>query len=281
MRGTLLNSIVAGVLLLGGIVQGKPVSAQLGLGEGRSWKGQIVSRDGDWIEFSTGTSAKPIRIGISTIKELNFKVNVDTKKISALMADMDYDGAISSLEKSLAPFAEYRDIPSNVMRYNTILMELYYRNKQYDLLLEISRAVGSNDSHPAMQSNARVYTALALISSGKKDEALALRINFGWDKASTRDTSAGELYARAKLNLLSGELVKAQEDAAKVVAFHSQDTDWIQPSELLCAEIYAEMGMFDSAEEVCRQIMILYKNSPEAEEAGQLKERISGMRAGQ
>ena len=106
-------------------------------------------------------------------------------------------------------------------------------------------------------------------------------VKYGWDEPSTSGTAAGELYIRAKLNRLSGEKVKALEEAAKVVAFHSQDPDWIQPAELLCAELYTEMGMYDSAEEVCRHIMILYKNTPQAEEAGQLMARIGGIRAGQ
>ena len=281
MKGTRLYSIIAVCLLLGGVVQAKPLSVQLVLGEGRQWKGQILSRDGEWIEYSTGTSAKPIRIAVSTIKELTFKVKIDAKKISSMVNSKNDAGAIASLEKSLAPFAEYRDIPSNLGRYNSILMELYYRNGQFDQSLEISRALGRIDGEPAMQSNARVYTALALISSGKEEEAKSLLVKFEWDKPATSDTVAGELYIRAKLNQLSGDKAKALEEAAKVVAFHSQDPDWIEPAELLCAELYTEIGMYDSAEEVCRQIMILYKNTPQAEEAGQLLARIGGLRANQ
>lgn len=281
MNRTLFYLMIACLLLLGGRVQGAPVPAQLMMGQGRSWQGRIVSRDGDWIEFSTGASAKTTRIGVSTIKQLNFKVNIDTKKLSAMMSEMDYAGAIASLEKSLAPFSEYSDLPSNLVRYNAILMELYYRNGQYDKSMALSRMMSRSDSDPAMQSKARVYTTLALISSGQEDEAKSLLVEFGWDQPSTRETAADELYIRAKLNLLSGQYIQALEDAAKVVAFHSQDQDWIQPAELLCAEIYTELDMLDSADEVCRQIMILYKNTPEAEEAAKLQERINALRAGQ
>ena len=75
--------------------------------------------------------------------------------------------------------------------------------------------------------------------------------------------------------------LKAAETVARIIAFHSQDPDWIQPAELLCAEIYIQLGMYDSAEEVCRQIMVLYKNSPEFDQAKQLAVKIEKLRAEQ
>ena len=86
--------------------------------------------------------------------------------------------------------------------------------------------------------------------------------------------------------VLKKEYSDAIELVAKVVAFHSQDPDWMQPAEMLCAEIYTELGasnpdMYDSAEEVCRQILMLYPNTPEFDKAKQLSIRIEKLRAEQ
>ncbi len=281
MNKAILNLTVAGVLLMGGFADAKTLSAELIMGNGRSWKGQLVSRDGDWVEFSTGTAAKPIRIGAGTIKELNFVVKIDAEKISEMMDNREFVRVIDSLSRTIDPFAEYSDIPSNLTKYNSLLMELYYRTKQYDKSLAISSKIVGDDRNPSLQSKARIYQTLALIDSGNSDEAKTLLSEYGWDQDVSADAAPEELYIKAKLLVLNGEYSKAMESVAKVIAFNSQDPDWIQPAEMLCAEIYTELGLYDSAEEVCRQILILYKNTPEFDKAKQLRIKIEKLRAEQ
>lgn len=281
MNKPIFNSTIAGILLMGSLVHAAPLPAELVMGKDRSWKGKIIRRDGDWIEFSSKASAKPIRIGVSTVKELNFEVKINADLISELVANREFDRVIDSLTRTLKPFAEYSDIPSNLTRYKAVLMELYYLTEQYDKSLEISGEIVEDDRNPTLQTKARVYRTLALIDSGKSDEAKALLSTYGWDKESSADAAPEELYIKAKLMMLNGEYRKAMGVAAKVIVFHSQDPDWIQPAELLCAEIYTELGMYDSADEVCRQILILYENTPEFDQAKQLKVRIEKLRADQ
>ncbi|MEN8254236.1 MAG: hypothetical protein ABFR33_02090 [Verrucomicrobiota bacterium] len=279
MNKAILNSAIAGILLVGGVAQAKPLPAELVMGNGRSWKGQVVSRDGDWIEFSTGTAAAPIRIGAGTIKELRFEVEVNAEKISEMMENREFERIIDSLSRTLDPFSEYGDIPSNLTKYNSLLMELYYQTKQYGESLAISSKIAGDDRNPILQAKARVYRALALIDSGKSDEAKSLLAEYGWDQESTADTVPEELYIKAKLMAMNGEYSKAMESVAKVIVFHGHDPDWLQPAEMLCAEVYAELGLYDSAEEVCRQILILYKNTPEFDKAKQLRVKIEKLRA--
>ena len=281
MNKTILNSTIAGVILMGSLVHAAPLPAELVMGKDRSWKGKIIRRDGDWIEFTSGTSTKPIRIGVSTIKELNFEVKINTDQIAVLVENREFERVIAALTKTLKPFDEYDDIPSNLTPYTAVLMEIYYLTKQYDKSLEISGKIAEDDRNPALQTKARVYRTLAMIDSGKSDEAKALLSTYGWDKETSGDAPPEELYIKAKLMMLNGEYRKAMEVAAKVIVFHSQDPDWIQPAEMLCAEIYTELGMYDSADEVCRQILVLYENTPEFDQAKQLKVRIEKLRADQ
>ena len=53
----------------------------------------------------------------------------------------------------------------------------------------------------------------------------------------------------------------------------------MQPSEMLCAEIYTDLGLYDSGEEVCREIELLYRNSPEFDKAVGLRIKIEELRA--
>ena len=67
---------------------------------------------------------------------------------------------------------------------------------------------------------------------------------------------------------------KAMELVSYIIAFNSQNTEWTQPSELLCAELYAELKMYDSAKEVINQISLLYPDSIENEKAQELAIKI-------
>lgn len=279
MNKTIFNSMVAGIILLGSVVHAKPLPADMVMGKGSTRKVKIIRRDGDWLEFTSGSSTKPVRIGINAVTELNFDVNISTDQIATLLERREFDRIIGALTRALQPFAEYSDIPNNLTKYEVVLMKLYYSTEKYDKSLEISGKVAEDDRDPALQREARVYRTLALIASGKMEEAKSMLSKYGWDKESSDDAPAEELYIKAKLLVLNGEYRQAMGVAAKVVAFHSQNLDWIQPAEMLCAEIYVKLGMYDSADEVCRQIMILYKSAPEFDQAQLLKVEIEKLRA--
>lgn len=283
MKKPVFNCILAGMLLCGGHSFAKALPAELIMGNGRSRKGKIVGRDGDWIEFDTGTSSRPMRIGASKITELKFKVAISTEKVSKMMKDREFDLVIEMVDEAIKPFSEYSDIPSNLTVYNALLMELLYRTGQYDRSLAISSKIALDDRNPKMQEKARLYQAMALIDAGRQTEAEALLSEYGWGQ---EESSPANLYISAKLMVLKKNYSEAIELVAKVVAFHSQDPDWMQPAEMLCAEIYTELGasnpdMYDSAEEVCREILLLYPNTPEFDKAKQLGIRIEKLRAEQ
>ncbi len=284
MNKAILGLVLAGVLLAEG-VSAASVKAELVMSGGRSWKGFIVGRDGDWIEFQTGNAPRPIRLGANTITELIFEVNLDEDRLMELKNNLEYQRVITALEKAVAPFAEFSDIPSNLTRYNALMMELNYLIGAYDKSLTISSKIAEDDRDPELQEKGRVFQALALIDAGRADEAAALLGKFGWDEEIATDEAAPEkLYIAAKLEVLKNDYSQAMEFVAKVIAFNSQNLQWMQPAELLCAEIYTEMGatnpiMLDSAEEVIRQISLLYKNTLEYDKAQELKVKIDAMRA--
>jgi|GEM_PF-3457726 len=279
MKKIFLMTVMAGTLFGVGTAEAVPLNAELIMPGGRSWKGQVVGRDGDWIEFSTG--AKPIRIGADTIEELVFEVNIDEDKLNEMNQNREYERIIGALEKTLEPYSIYGDIPSNLTSFNGLLMELQYKVGNYDKALELAKNIAADARDPELQDKSRVYQALSLIDAGRSDEADKLLVEFGWDTAQLEGASAEKLFITAKLMMIKEKYNDAMELAAKIVAFHSQNADWIQPAELLCAQLYTELGMFESAEEVIREISLLYKNTNEDDLAQKLKVRIEQLRAEQ
>ena len=126
-KGFLFFLIVA--MGLTSSIQAAPLNVELVMSGGRAWKGQLIKRDGDWIEFSTGVSARPIRLGASTIEQINYNVKLNLAQLLQLKEDREYDSLISNLNQVLAPFKDYQDIPSNLTRYRALLMELYFLTK--------------------------------------------------------------------------------------------------------------------------------------------------------
>lgn len=278
MKNSIFSFALAGVFILTAASEAASLQAELIMPGGRSWKGLVVGRDGDWIEFSTGAT-KPIRVGAGTIEELIFEVNVDQEKINEMYRSREYERIIASLDRMLEPFTGYDDIPSNLVKYNAILMELHYKTKNYDKTLEIAGKIAMDERDPVLQDQSRVYQALALIDAERPEDAEELLAKYGWNEELNDEAAPQKLYIAAKLMTLKKQYADAMELVAKVIAFNSQDPEWMQPAELLCAEIYTELGMYDSAEEVIRQISLLYKNTNEDDLAQQLKIRIEKLRA--
>ena len=277
-KGVLYFLIVA--MGLTGSIQAAPLNVELIMSGGRAWKGQLIKRDGDWVEFSTGVSARPIRLGASTIERINYNVKINLEQLLQLKEDREFNRLISNLNQMLAPFKSYQDIPSNLTRYRALLMELYFLTEEYDQALAYAtQLVSDGGDDVALVENAQTFQALSLIESGRSDEAEVLMDQLGWLGELREDSNPKQLYLGAKLMSVKEKYNQAMELIAYVIAFNSQDTEWMQPAELLCAEIYMELGMLDSAEEVIRQISLLYPNTAEYDTSLILKEKLVELRA--
>ena len=259
---------------------GAPLNAELVMSGGRAWKGQLLKRDGDWVEFRSGVSARPIRLGASTIEKVNFDIKLDIDRLLKLREDRKFDILISNLKKTLTPFDDYKDIPSNLTRYRSLLMELYFLTSEYKQALIYAEQILADEFNDVdIIENAQTYQALAFIESGQFQKAEDMMNKLGWLDNLNEDSNPKQLFIGAKLMKVKEQYSNAMELISYVIAFNSQNTEWMQPAELLCAQIYIELGMLDSAEEVIRQISLLYPNTPEYDESIILKEKLVELRA--
>jgi tetratricopeptide (TPR) repeat protein len=279
MNRSVFSFLIAGTLFAFAAAAAKPLPAELIMPGGRSWKGQVIGRDGDWIEFATGSSAQPIRVGANTIEELAFQIDLDMAELENLNRNMQYAQIISMLEIALKPFEAFRDIPSNLTPFNALLMELYYKTGEYAKSLEYASLVSNDERDPELQRKSVVFKGMCLIETDRLSEAEELFASYGWTRDLPDDASAEDLYITAKFLFAKKDYAAAMETVAKVIAFHSQDLEWIRPAELLCAEVYLAMGMLDSADEVIRQMTLMYKGSFETGQALKLKTKVDRARA--
>lgn len=96
--------------------------------------------------------------------------------------------------------------------------------------------------------------------------------------ASAVTNPTARLYQQASGEKLQGHPQAAIQLAAKAVALHYQDIEWLQRNELLCAELYADLGLTNAAVATVRQIESLYKGTEISKKANALRSKIeSGM----
>ncbi|MCF7848385.1 MAG: hypothetical protein K9M45_06000 [Kiritimatiellales bacterium] len=257
-----------------GLVADQPLKAELVLPGDRTWKGELVSREGGMLNFKKEGAESAVQIGADTVIEINFDIGLDRENLKKLLGDREYKTIIGILENALTPYTGYDDIPNNLTFYNHTLMTLSFWSGDYEKTLQLCDAIRADDRDPKIQVSRRIFESLSLIETGQTEKAEAMLNRLGWDKELADNAGAEKLYISARLYRLKKEYKKAIETVAKVVAFYPDETDWLPAAELLCAELYAEMGMYDSAKEVIRHIQILHKNTPESEKATELKERV-------
>lgn len=95
---------------------------------------------------------------------------------------------------------------------------------------------------------------------------------------SGRKSQAEKLYLAACDAREKKDLTRAIIFAARVVADHAQDTEWIAKAEWLCAELYFDLKMFASAEATARQIELLYPGTEFEPKAQALRAKINELK---
>jgi hypothetical protein len=94
--------------------------------------------------------------------------------------------------------------------------------------------------------------------------------------ASSVTNPAARLYFQAEAERRQGHPQAAIQLAARAVTLHYQDVEWLPRNELLCAQLYFELGLTNAAVATARQIENLYTGTEISKKAAALRSRIEG-----
>jgi len=250
----------------------QPIEAELVMSGGRTWDVTLLKRTGDKLQLLA--SGRTVGIPVNSISKINFKVNLNLEKLMKLKTEQEFDLLIDKLNQTLKPFKPYSDLPSNLTKYNILLMELYFQIDDFDQSILFAKKIDEEEADERLKSSAQVFHARSLIKKGLADEAEELLETQGWLESIDKTSPANQLFILAELMKVKEEFNRAMELVSYIIAFHSQDADWIRSAELLCAELYLLLDMDDSAAEVLSQIRTLYPNSIENEKAEILRDEL-------
>ena len=79
-------------------------------------------------------------IPVSSVKQINYDINLNIDKLIELKEQRKYSLLINKLNDSLKPYELYEDIPSNLTKYKSLLMELYFLN-DYDNVISFANNI--------------------------------------------------------------------------------------------------------------------------------------------
>ena len=187
------------------------------------------------------------------------------KTAQKLFQQADYEQLIAQVDPVTAPYGQYMSVSNNLQAVYGLLMRAYSRSGQHaQAAVAAENLIGTQDA--SLKLNALVCAALA--AADRQDFAAAKAF-----KDQIKDPAAA-LYAQVAIERAEGASRDAIQTAVKVIAHHTDSRDWLPPTEILCAELYLDMGRTNSAEVTARQSAKMYAGTNIGEEANALRSRI-------
>lgn len=125
-----------------------------------------------------------------------------------------------------------------------------------------------------------ICISAALLSFAEGDEGglSQAQIQAMESHLSSIEDPAARLFFQAGIERAKGNPEKALRQLSHLIVLYAHQEQWLPKSEMLCAELYLEMGMLDAAEVTARQVQFLNKGTEAAEKARLLRVRIKQMK---
>ena len=101
----------------------------------------------------------------------------------------------------------------------------------------------------------------------KKIQAMETRLEAITDPAT-------KLFFKAGIERVKGNREMALRTLSRLIVEHAHNEEWVARSELICAELYLELGMPDAADVTARQVEFMNEGTEAAETARRFREKI-------
>jgi len=240
-----------GLTLLGsvGVAEEGPL-AVLYKKNGQKWRYILLSQNGASLQVRTEKLKEHRTVAVEEIDWLDIQVaKYDEMLLQQRFNEADYAAIVTVLEPIVLPSADFMGIPNNLQDGFNLLMRTYCENGDTAKAREASaRLMKSPD--PELKCSAQVCRVRSALAENDLQTAEAVL-------AKISDPAAA-LYARACVERARQTPEIAIQTAVQLIAEHPNNLDWMPLTELLCAELYLEMGRPDSAEAAARQTQKLY-----------------------
>lgn len=244
--------ITAGLLLTAGFLQAE-APAILERTDGKAWRLSLRSRDNGWITARLENASSDRRYEVSGIRFLDFTgIKLDEDRVEQSFCAADYDTVISTLEPALQPYLNYASISNNMENVFVLLMDAYSRKGDSSSAVTLAQKL-KDSSNQAVAAPARIVLARSAVEQGRLADAK--------EQISALKDPVARLYLTVCLERAQGSPEQAIQTAVQLIAEHGNDMKWLPPTELLCAQLYRELGLLESAAATARQAASFYEGT--------------------
>lgn len=248
-------------------------AAKITVSAGNSFVVNELNIQGDRLVAAAGASST----SISMIKSIEFRFNgLGLKMCETMFRSGDRKALENLLRLHVGPVERYIDLPTNLGDYLVWQARAQYWNENRSGFGRTATLIrkGSNQRQTDIVS---LYFAVMLLDQGKLADAQNVF-------ASIEDPGSVSVamteYVRGKMAVEDGRLRDAMQHVARIVAFHSRNTEWMPPATVLEARIYQQLGQPEKAAAVANELLIAYPGSRWSRLGEEIKKESTGTAGG-
>lgn len=252
-----LFPIVLMFCLFAAAVHSEPIKVRFQTRDKKIHIGTVIERPAGSIVFQKTGAPSTVQVPDAQIGFIQLPVKTrDVEKVKRLMDDGEYGPAAGKLDEMLMPFMDYISLPSNLTPEFLRWMIASYWVGNDERVLSLAK-VFEGFKGSEFEKKARMYGGLVRLEQGDS-QAMDAFLKRPDADAIYPPNSAPRLYIDARMLQSQKEYIKAVRTAALLMALYSRDADWMPKAELLCAELYFQMDMPESAQAVLADIRKFY-----------------------
>lgn len=231
--------------------------------DGRAWRLFLKGRDSQYVTVRLDKAARDSRYELKDIRLLTFTgVSFDPQRLEQQFNAADYPAVIQTLEPQLNGCRPYASIRNNMEQAFLTLLKAYCRGADWASAARLAEDLRESPN-PDLARASRIATARSAIGQG---DVLTAEDLIG----QLDDVPAAQLYLRACLQQAQGRPKEAVRTAVRLIAEHGNDMNWMPQTELLCARLYLELDLPESAAAAARQAAVFYEGTNIGAEAAAL-----------
>lgn len=256
MKTAWMTTLLCATVLLAVGGRADALDVRIQLRDQRVLAGQLTGRVDGNVLFRQSAGEEPVRVPDTAIQQIQFRVSSEENaRIARFYDAREFRTIAEPLVRMLTPLLPYAGLPSNQTENFLRWMVVSYWVGEPERTLELAQVM-SRFPEPFGRA-AAYYRGLAQAETGHLDAVAALLAS---DRGNElyEPGSAARMYLEARIKQHEGRTMEALRTAAAMMAAHSRSTEWMPRVELLCAELYFELGRMDSAQGVLDDIAEFY-----------------------
>lgn len=225
---------------------------------GRSLSGTLEKRGPGFVIFHPKGSSAAGRIPDNQLEYITFKAGDELSAAGQQFDTGAFREAADTYNRILPSVLPYFGLPSNLSDDFPRWMIASYRVGEYNRTIELAKTLASVSEEP-VRISADFYSRLARLEQGEYEAMIAF-MKTSEAAALYPENSAVRLYIQARLLQHEDRPLEAIRTITGLIARHGRDADWMPKAELLCAELYFELDMPESAQAVLEDIRDFYSD---------------------